>query len=164
MPESPDPFTQVYTALWDALTANAGLKALVRLGNQAAYAGKAPFPIKPVVQVGDLPELILGQSMQAMEGPYTTWQTQDLQQVYTLSMAFADLQIVPVNQLKWYIQQAVNVGWANGAFTGFDFSIAMRMQDGKDSAVGNGTRSGKAWASVISIKVDFFVSLVDVLP
>jgi hypothetical protein len=55
---NPDPFTQVYSALWDLLEGHAEFTGLVKVANRIKYvAASNRHPGKPQVAAGDLPEV-----------------------------------------------------------------------------------------------------------
>jgi hypothetical protein len=54
-----DPFTQVYNALWDLLTADAGFTALVKQNNRISLQGDNADPVRTNVQDNDTPEVII---------------------------------------------------------------------------------------------------------
>ena len=55
---NPDPFTQVYSALWNLLESHAEFTGLVKLANRIRYVADADRrPGKPQVTASDLPEV-----------------------------------------------------------------------------------------------------------
>lgn len=54
-----DPFSMVYTALWDLAEAYDGLTELIKIGNRIRYDSDNRQPEKRTTQDADMPELIL---------------------------------------------------------------------------------------------------------
>lgn len=54
-----DPFTMIYTTLWDLINANDRLMELIRLRNRIDYSGDYRNPEKDTLSSADLPELRL---------------------------------------------------------------------------------------------------------
>ena len=56
---SPDPFTQLYEAVYDALTAHTPFTDLVKLGNQIRYDQDKQVPLRGSLQKADTPQVEL---------------------------------------------------------------------------------------------------------
>ena len=114
---SPDPFSQMLTALWTILGAFPGFSSLVRLANQIRLDGTSQQPYKEELAAADLPEVVIEPA--GGEVHYRdTFSSNRVVQKFKITAATDDLrftkQLLPV---KWAVNLSfvtnVNVTEAN---------------------------------------------------
>ena len=154
---STDPFTVVYQAIYNGLANFTDFTAIVKLANpnNLIHFDGLANPIKDKRNAADLPEVVLMQSKWRAE-PYAVnsiacgiWQT------YPIVATAADLNIIPVNQLKYQTIRALD---SLGSKLGVSFVRLFRLTDSRDlpasSAPGRGI---DRWQSILDINVEMAV-------
>jgi hypothetical protein len=124
-----DPFTQVYQAIWGALTSWSGFTALVAAGNRNDLSAAAFEAIKPEAQAGDLPEVTLLQSAFTLKPQGASSLVAEATQIYPLVTASDSLRVLDVNAVKY--QALIAMAKADPAL-GLSFVRAYRLREGED--------------------------------
>ena len=100
---TPNPFTQVYDALWTQVLAHERLQDLVKPVTYA-HSGQAVNPLKDVVQHADLPELILSNEGTTGGNLHATSSTTDIQRAYAFTINTGDFRVnEKLHQIEWFL-------------------------------------------------------------
>ena len=151
---SPDPFTQTYGAIWDALEAHAELTALVKLGNRMKFDQLAEPFLKDSQQIGDTPALALlpaGGSFQI----FRTNKGGSAFQAFQLGIISGEQrlqkQFFPV---KWETIRALAIA---GRTLGLEFVINVTIGDISEDLNDFATSLGiQGWTGQLEIQTELF--------
>lgn len=160
-----DPFTLVYSALWDMLEANAEFADMVKVGNRIRFDIEKRGVLKPDVSTADLPEVILttfGGSLNLID----TSSSSKVTRFYQIVISTGDLRLAEyLNPLEWAIFRAM-VGWRTtlGALRWKDKSFVKRANvttgsEGESDPERN--RGIKGWSALWTIEVEMHFATAD---
>jgi hypothetical protein len=138
----PDPITAVYRRIRTSLLAHAGFDALVNtVPGRSSHIGKFPDMSDPKytrppanADARDLPEVLLIQSGYVLKRQGSNSMSSEIQQAFDVIVTFDNLQVAPVNALKFNAFVAL-------AAAGDDLGMPRLirdwdMRDGADDAFG----------------------------
>jgi len=151
-----DPFTQVYNAIWSAMTDRASFQAMVKVGNQIDLTGRGGKSPKQSLQSADAPQVRLvpggGNHRQTNEG----WQGIAK---YNIELFSGDLEIDRFYYpLKWEIYKAMWVPVSAKNPFGLNFVSAVRMEDiaeANDSLEISGGSQG--WFGLVTVVCELYI-------
>jgi len=157
-----DPFTQVYTALWDTIFAAADpVAALVKEGNRVSVLDKED-PVKQNPQDCDMPELMLFPAPGPV-GPAFTSTSAMFQQVYAVRVATGTLRAkAAIFPIKWaLVRTLVKAAVAARPF-GLSFVQKLEISDGGISLNDPEAEKGTAgWSLLLTVTVTFVFNKAD---
>lgn len=153
-----DPFSQVYSAIYDALlSASAPLAALVTRSVDLTDAGPT---ISNKAECADLPELLLAQTGWGIAGGSS--KAYAVTQNYPVRIATSSMQITKVNQIKWAALQAMKLA---GTKLGLDFVEGWTITQATDDIAKEGERRGdEKWTTVAVIVVTMKIDRAQFIP
>lgn len=167
MPAVPtDPFTTVWRSIWDYAVGWDGLQQYIKKGNFVSFADNIKFPLKQVVQDGDLPELILIPAGFA-SNLHNTSSSQMITRNYQWAISTGDLRIWNTMPIQFELLRAMTA-WKlqlNGNnITWRDKSFVKRMNitaatEGQSDAERN--RGIKGWSALVNLEVEMHFSISD---
>jgi hypothetical protein len=157
-----DPFSQVFTGLWQLVEEHAGLSQLVRIGNRIKLDHpRDRDPYKSAVQVADLPELLLVPEGIASMTYYTSSCHSRVLRRYAWMYSTGDLRVNHLlNPVTWELVCAMSrapdvlpaLKWRDKNF--------VKRLDVLDSAEGvvdpERNRNIRGWSSVFRLEVEMF--------
>lgn len=155
-----DPFTACNKAITDALLMNHRIAAWVRSGSRISTVPREGFSsgnTQPMDPAGD-PELLVTQAgfMFLLDGRNS--KTVDAQQTYTLQVATAVLDVVPLNLMKWEMLKALFRACEGEHPLGLPFVRRVLPQQGQEGTDPEAARGLHGWAGVMNVVIDFYFS------
>jgi len=130
----PDPITATYRRIRAILLGHGGFTAIVNPGNFPDMSLPAFSQIKPNVQPGDLPEVLLFQSGFRMLLFGRNSLSCEIVQTFDLVTTIDKLQVTPLNAVKWQSFVALSAGGIDLGLPGLVRD--WMLQDGADDAFG----------------------------
>lgn len=110
---SDDPFTSVYTSLWDLVTSRQDLCDLIRVGNRIRFDSLIDRdPEKPIVVAGDVPELTIIPTT-SIGNLLQTSNSSSIVRQYAFLVTTGDQRLCAgINQIEWLLFRAL-ADWCN---------------------------------------------------
>lgn len=162
---SNDPFSMVYSALWDMIEAHAGFAGLVKVGNRIRFDLDKRGVLKPDVSTADLPEVILT-TFGGVVNLIDTSSTSKVTRFYQIIISTGDLRLSEyLNPVEWAIFCAM-VGWRErlGALRWNNRSFVKRANltsgsEGQSNPEYN--RGIKGWSALWTVEVEMHFATAD---
>jgi len=157
MPEI-DPFTRGYQQIWQILNEWVPLNALVKVGNRVDMSLDDFKKFKDELGFGDAPELVLLQDAWAYQPAGRNSMIREVTPVYPLVITMQDLRLVPLNQIKWEVCQALTAaGLDDLGMPGFCRN--WEITNAKDDPFGGEMwkRGTIRWLSAASIRLELYL-------
>jgi hypothetical protein len=160
--QQPDPITATYRRVRSLLLSHDGFTDIVRPGNFPDMSAASFVQVKPQIQPGDLPEVLLFQSAFRMLPFGRNSMSAEVVQTFDLVTTIDKLQVTPLNAVKWQSFVALSNG---GGDLGLTFVRDWQLQDGADDAFGQSQwkRETLRYVSMLRIVVTLSISRQSIL-
>ena len=153
----PNPFTEVYDAIFGALVAHQPLADLVDISNRITHSGDTPARHVESLQPGDVPELELLPSNGTWD-IFASSSSAQAVQAYLLKVVSGDLRLVKYNNVKWEVGRALAMAWDQDSFA-TDYIRNLRVTDFVDNLdPTEDSRGIQGWTGQLQIETEIWIN------